>query len=90
MNDHRYWIQDGKGLVHIQTHLAELETQRRGDLTAHELAVLTVGLTGAQQHLACMTLGVSQATQVVDQVRGSKAALEAAIDREYIRMRELT
>lgn len=70
--------------------LLSVRLSKGGGLTAHELAVLTVGLTGAQQHLACMTLGVSQATQVVDQVRGSKAALEAAIDREYIRMRELT
>ena len=35
-------------------------------------------------------LAMGASLQVVDQVRGSKAALEAAIYREYIRMRELT
>lgn len=56
-------IQSDKGLTHTQAHIAERVAQQRVGLTAHELTMLTVGSTGAQQHLARIALGVSQATK---------------------------
>lgn len=45
-------MQYDKGLTHTQTHIAERVAQQRGGLTANELTMLTLELTGAQQHLA--------------------------------------
>ena len=64
--------QGDKGLTHTQTHLAEHVAQQRDGLAAHELTMLTLELTGAQQHLARITLGVSQATKA----RPKKSCLE--------------